>query len=211
VDDAAGVGRGGSILFVCEGNVCRSAFAQVVLSGRLEHLGITVSSAGTAALVDSDLDPLARSAAEAIVGPVETFLARQLTSAFIEEADVILTATREQRDLVAAQHPRTLSRLFALRDFSALLAQWDGRTVTAPAGSPSLVALLVKVAAAQRGSAPMAEAREIDVADPYRRGDAAFSRMRNEMLPSLERIETSLMALSEASRLLPDAPEAPRD
>ncbi|GAB4076375.1 arsenate reductase/protein-tyrosine-phosphatase family protein [Nostocoides australiense] len=186
---------GGTILFVCEGNVCRSAFAQVILAHRLTHLGIHVASAGTGALVDSELDPDARRLARALIGEVEPFRARQLTPELIGGADLVLTATRWQRDKVAVLNPRALSRVFALRDFAALLVQWDGVQDGASGEASSLIAQLVQIARAQRGTAPMLEAAEVDIGDPYRRGAAAFQRMQDEMLPSLERIEGALIAL----------------
>jgi len=190
-----GAAPGGSILFVCEGNVCRSAFAHVVLAHRLASLGIEVSSAGTGALLDSDLDPEARRLARGLIGEVEVFRARQLTSDLIGAADLILTATRWQRDKVAALNPRALSRVFALRDFAALLVQWDAVQDGASGEASSLIAQLVQIARAQRGTAPILEAAEVDIGDPYRRGAAAFQRMQDEMLPSLERIEGALIAL----------------
>lgn len=199
-----GAAPGGSILFVCEGNVCRSAFAHVVLAHRLATLGIEVSSAGTGALVDSDLDPEARRLARGLIGEVEVFRARQLTSDLIGAADLILTATRWQRDAVAALNPQALSRVFAVRDFAALLAQWDGNTGS-PEEPSSLVAHLVRIARALRGTVPMAEAEDVDIADPYRRGAQAFARMRDELLPSLDRIAKALTALSESTRPHPAA------
>ncbi len=191
---------------MCEGNICRSAFASAVLRDRLATHGIDVTSAGTGALVGSDVDPLARLAAQRLVGEFGPWSARQLTSEIIAGADLILSATREQRDQVAALDPRALSRVFALRDFSALLEQWDH--LTSPrGGSASLVAQLVAIANEHRGMSVMAQAGTIDIADPYRRGEAAFDRMQEEMLPSLEHIEAAVTALSglRAQRSAPRA------
>jgi len=199
----------GLVLFVCEGNVARSAFAEAVMASRLSGLGVAVASAGTRAVVDADLDPLARTAAERLEGEVAPFRARQLVTELIEPAGVVLCATRAQRDDVARLSPRAMSRTFALRDFGTLLAHWDGHTVSGDVDAP-LVTLLVRVAAAERGLVPWMSADAVDVADPYGRGAAAFDRMREQMLPSLQQIEDALIALRELRGSHPGAPRAPR-
>ena len=109
------------ILLVCTGNTCRSPMAELLLRRRLgdkldcgldqlEDRGVTVMSAGIAAMVGG------RASAEA----VEVMRKRQLdlsrhesqplSERLVRHADIIWTMTRSHRDAIVAQWPAAAAR-----------------------------------------------------------------------------------------------------
>lgn len=109
------------ILFVCNGNVCRSVIAErltrsIVVEYRLS--GITAASAGTRALVGFPVEPRAAEAIIGLGGDPSNFRARRLKAEHIERADLVLTMTENIRNEVAemgAAGPRTFTLLEAYR------------------------------------------------------------------------------------------------
>jgi len=165
------------VLCVCTGNICRSPTAERLLrhqlaqrldAGRRDGLSspIVVTSAGTGALVG---EPIQEHAAALLAGGgVDTsgFMARSVSSALIEEADLILAMTRWHRADCATLVPTSVPRLFTLREFARL----------AGAAAPELpqsddvagrARALVPAAAAKRGLVRAACPGDDDVADPY--------------------------------------------
>lgn len=115
-----------NILIVCVANVCRSPLAERVLLTRLqEFLGegasaIGVRSAGVLALVGNPMEDLAAEQLRRLGGSGEGFASTQWTSSMSEDADLVLTATRELRSRVLEETPRALRRTFTIREFAAL-------------------------------------------------------------------------------------------
>ncbi|SNR77685.1 hypothetical protein [Blastococcus mobilis] len=184
------------ILFVCTGNICRSplgerltrAFADEVLGERAHDL--TASSAGTEAVVGRGMDPSSAQVLVGLGGDPSGFEARQLTSAIVDEADLVLTMTRAHRRKVLEVSPRALARTFTLLEAAELLA--DAPTEDrSGAGDPAdrgrdLVAMLTRRRALRRA----ADTDQDDVPDPIGRpasvhlavGDA----IAGALLPLLE-------------------------
>lgn len=84
--------------------------------------------------------------------------ARDVDSQLVNDADVVLTMTKSQRDRLISRYPRAMRKTFALCEFSKLVS-------TLPQGST------IAELAQSRASAALTEAD--DVADPYRRGAEA--------------------------------------
>ncbi|MBO1767492.1 low molecular weight phosphatase family protein [Allobranchiibius sp. GilTou38] len=180
----------GAVLVVCTGNVCRSPYIERLLRASIGDLGVQVSSAGTMALVG---EPMSEESAELLTqGGVdaEGFVARQLTPAMVEQADLVLTATREHRSEVVRTAPRGLRYVFALADFSDLVGAAD-----VPSGV-SGVAGLVALASSRRGEV---EARDVDdsgIDDPFRQGHEAYARMASQVEQVLPPIVAAFRQLS---------------
>ena len=121
-----------SILAVCTGNVCRSPAVERLLASKLGPT-VTVSSAGTHALVGHPIsDPMAALLLDSDVEP-DSFAARRLSEPMLKEADLILSMTRAQRGLVVELWPPAVRRTFTLRELARLLEL--GRSVGAPRGN----------------------------------------------------------------------------
>ena len=168
---------------VCTGNICRSPFIERML--RVSVPGsIFVTSAGTEALVGEPMDPAAAELLRRHGGDPEGFVARQLTAEMVAEADLVLTATRAHRAAVASLQPRALRYGFTLGDFSDLAVgvNIDTRPVHT---AGSWVSHVARVVADRRGVVPPRSAKEVDIVDPYGRGDRAFSAMAQQVLAAL--------------------------
>ncbi len=160
-----------SILCICTGNVCRSPAAERLLASALGP-SVTVSSAGTYALIGQPFSPpMDQLVLEGGADPDE-FAARQLSETHLRQADLVLGMTREHRAAAVDLVPAIVRRSFTLREYARLLGRIDPDLL--PAGSPAdrARASLPLAAAQRRQSGPA----EDDVADPYGQADAAYAR-----------------------------------
>ncbi|MFD0362351.1 low molecular weight phosphatase family protein [Nocardia sp. GCM10030253] len=110
------------VLFVCNGNVCRSVVAERLTRAlAVEHrlAGLTAESAGTRALVGFPVEPLAAQTISGLGADPGNFRARRLKPEMIDRADLVLTMTEQIRDQAAAMGfgagPRTFTLLEAHR------------------------------------------------------------------------------------------------
>jgi protein-tyrosine phosphatase len=170
------------VLFVCVGNVCRSPLGQHLLAARLPADRFEVSSAGVMALVGEPMTPEAAVHLEPYGLSAEGFVSRQLTTAIVEESDLVLAATRDIRSRVLEEVPSAMRRTFTVREFAALLDQ-----VEPGADLQDLVAR----AAAVRSSAVL---DDYDITDPFRRGPEANARAAELMGTAVDRIAKGLAA-----------------
>lgn len=147
------------ILYICTGNICRSPFAEVYTAHLLAAHGlggvVTVSSAGTGALVGHSMHPAsqAEALARGVAEPwVDAFAARQLGQRTASSADLILGLTPTHRGEAVRVWPRALPMAFSLLEFARLAA------LVEPSGLPrdpvDRGGALVAAARARRGMAP---------------------------------------------------------
>ncbi|MCW2794018.1 MAG: protein tyrosine phosphatase [Nocardioides sp.] len=141
---APGAGTGTwsfTVLVVCEGNICRSPVAEVLLRKALAGApGVHVTSAGMRARAGSPVE----STMAQLLGEdaPEDFAARQVTAAAVNHAGLVLAMTRDQRSALVQLAPGCLRRTFTLREFAelALLVRRD-RPVAAASGAEVLAEL----------------------------------------------------------------------
>lgn len=170
--------------------------AEILLRRALEPRGVHVHSAGTQALVDYGMPQPAQEMAIALgadAGIVDAHRARYLIEPMLQQADLILTMSREHRSRAVQMMPRSLRRVFTIREFARLastLSTEDARAAADAAGDDPrerlrAVALAV---ADQRGlSEPVAD--EDDVIDPYRRSQEIYEQSAAEMTPAIVEVE----------------------
>src|SRR4051794_12794403 len=121
-----------SVLLVCTGNICRSAFAERLGRAYLaDALGaeagrVRLASAGTRAVVDASMHPDTVQVLQRYGGGAPGFAAPQVTARMVEDADLTLTMTRDHRREVLEVAPRALARTFTVREAAALLDRVDG-------------------------------------------------------------------------------------
>jgi protein-tyrosine phosphatase len=121
------------LLFVCFGNVCRSpvaerlalAWAEEALAASPELTQLTIGSAGLGAGEGRPMDPLSARALTVLGGDAEGFRSRPFSSHLAQDADLVLTMTRDQRRTVLTAAPLGLRRTFTLREAAALLPLVD--------------------------------------------------------------------------------------
>ncbi len=110
------------VLFVCNGNVCRSVIAERLtraLAVEYDLPYLTAESAGTRALVGFPVEPLAAQTIAGLGADPGNFRARRLKPEMIDKADLVLTMTEQIRDqvidLAFGAGPRTFTLLEASR------------------------------------------------------------------------------------------------
>jgi protein-tyrosine phosphatase len=122
---------GNRILFVCHANECRSPVMAGTMIAALEGAGRQdewrVSSGGT----DSRGGPLCPVAIDVLADAMDAalladyrdhFVSTAIAERTLERADLILTATREERAAIALRAPAARSRTFTLREAIGLMA-----------------------------------------------------------------------------------------
>ncbi len=107
------------LLVVCVGNVCRSPTAEFILRSRCREDAIMVESAGLGALVGNPIDPLAESVLVEHGLSGKTHVARQVTPALVDPADIVLVMEARHMGAVQALAPRAADKTF-------LLGKWHG-------------------------------------------------------------------------------------
>ncbi len=153
-----------AILTVCTGNICRSPAAQIALQGYLADADATITSAGTAALVDHGVPPEMARALKTHGLDASAHRARQLTPALATEADVIIAMTAEHRRRTVSETPQVLRRAFLLMEIAA------AARAGAPIAGATPAERLANLGSAVQAYRPMLAGHEIpDVPDPYRR------------------------------------------
>ncbi|MFC9896061.1 low molecular weight phosphatase family protein [Nocardia sp. NPDC127579] len=105
------------VLFVCNGNVCRSVIAERVaraVAREYELTGLTAESAGTRALVGFPVEPLAAQTITGLGADPAGFKARKLRPDMIDRADLVLAMTVQIRDQVTEMGFGVGARTFTL-------------------------------------------------------------------------------------------------
>jgi protein-tyrosine phosphatase len=155
------------ILFVCEGNVCRSVLAAAVLQKSLATAsGITVGSAGTHALVGEGADPVTAGIAARLGISLEGHRARQLTPDLLASADMVVSATRQLRSTAVQTYPPSVKYSFTVRQLARILK-------AAPVGFDSgglvgqaLVGALARSVNQEKGRLIAPQGDDDNIADP---------------------------------------------
>ncbi|WP_328392336.1 arsenate reductase/protein-tyrosine-phosphatase family protein [Nocardia sp. NBC_00416] len=120
------------ILFVCNGNVCRSVLAErLTRSIAVEYrlAGVTAESAGTRALVGFPVEPRAAEAIIGLGGDPSGFRARKLRPEHIDRADLVLTMTENIRDEATELAAGSAARAFTLLEAHRIARITGARTV----------------------------------------------------------------------------------
>jgi protein-tyrosine phosphatase len=185
-----------AVLHVCMGNICRSPMAerQLVLAAqqRLAKMEATTElgdllvsfSAGTGGWHEGEeMNPPAARQIQLRGGSVDGFTARKLTTAHLQQADLILTATADQLDYVHALRPNAVDRTFVLRHLARLLARIDPAALPPPGTDPEVFSARAAavVEAVRRARGDEAAVAEDDLDDPWGRGDQTFARIADEI------------------------------
>jgi protein-tyrosine phosphatase len=148
-----------TVLYVCTGNLCRSPMAELLFRGWADPAAdVTVSSAGTKALVGHGIDHSSAAALAQLGIDPSRHRARQFEPWMAAYAHLILTAGREHRDAVMTQLPSSYKRAFTMKEFVRLVGD-------VPTGEPGA---MVAAAAARRGPGKPVPPEDDDVRDPYR-------------------------------------------
>ncbi len=179
------------LLHVCTGNICRSPMAERLLARAVHDRApeateplVRSLSAGTGGWHEGEeMNPSAARQVRSRGGSVDGFVARKLRGDFIDEADLILTATADQYDYVTALRPQAAARTFVLGEFGRLLAGVDAAALPAAEPKPEAVhargvALVEQMHRLREHDLPQPGD---DLDDPWGRGDQTFTRVGDEI------------------------------
>lgn len=178
------------ILTVCTGNVCRSPMVERLLKVRLEERfgaqadDVTVTSAGTGALVGEAMTLQTAELVRRLGGDAEAHVARRLGQEMVADAGLVLALTREHRSAVARLLPRATRKTFTLREVARLAPLVEpGELPDAPLADR--LRALVPALAARRGFVPVEDPWDDDVIDPYRQSDEVYAQMSEQVVPAV--------------------------
>jgi protein-tyrosine phosphatase len=181
------------VLFVCTGNICRSAIAEQVFRARYGSADIQFASAGTGALVGSAMPEQAAEISRHMGGVPDAHSGRQLTQAIVAENDLVIALTRDHRSDVVRAHPRANRYTFTLRELARVMESYtsdpEAKPVLQQSSLPETLRGAIPLLAAQRGYTPApSSADEDDVIDPYRRSQEVYDRSGAEISDAIDRI-----------------------
>lgn len=185
-----------SILVVCTGNVCRSPLAERLLANHLRDIPeITVSSAGTHALVDQPMFNVTRQLASSYgLEDADSHRARQMAETHLESSDLILTMTRDQRRAVVELSPRVVRRTFTLREFARLAEATSDESLAAEICSTGeshadrLTAAVNAVTTSRGSLLPGLDPADDDVIDPYKRELEVHEASVEQLVPAVDAV-----------------------
>ncbi len=181
------------IMFVCTGNICRSPMAEQMLRAKLTARGVdgvTISSAGTHAMVDSDMPPHAREVLSTRGYEPTEHTSVQVTAALVEQADLVLVATEDHRADVVREFIPANRYSYTIKEFANQLAfvnnpgEVELPEVAKRAQSLALIA-------STRGLAPVLSIVDLD--DPYGKDIAAYEVVQRELEVSLDAVTNWLV------------------
>ncbi|EPR14464.1 low molecular weight protein arginine phosphatase [Ruminiclostridium papyrosolvens] len=131
------------IIFVCTGNTCRSCMAEGLMKEALKDLQdsrrIITASRGISAF---DGEPASGHSIKALKSlwdiDISSHQAKMLTNTDAEQADLILTMTRQHRDIIKGLCPQKKTQIFTLKEYVYLDLNPDGSAadISDPYGMP---------------------------------------------------------------------------
>jgi protein-tyrosine phosphatase len=174
------------ILVVCTGNVCRSPLGEKFLSRQLNGTAraVTVSSAGTHAMLGGKLPAEILALGAAHNAPVDEHIPQQLTDELIHMSDLILTAERVHRSDVVSRVPRASAKTFTLKQFARLAQEHESSIACGELAAPtvtSLIDFVAEIADFRSRASPPMSADYDDIADPYLLTQQDYDAALNEI------------------------------
>ncbi|HSP59806.1 MAG TPA: low molecular weight phosphatase family protein, partial [Ornithinimicrobium sp.] len=125
-------------------------------------------------------------------GRPEGFRARRLVASMVDEADLVLTATRDHRAAVVRTAPRAMKRVFTVRELAAIVATLPDEALPSSEDPAERLRELASVATRHRGRRRPGRPEDHDVVDPFRRADEVYLTMRAQVTDAVPHLFRAL-------------------
>lgn len=108
------------ILLICTGNTCRSPMAEGIMRCivNAENLDIEVSSAGISAIEGDKASKNAVCVLNEIGIDISSHRSKQVTQKMLDEVDIVLTMTRQHKDILLRSFKDLEDKIYTLKEFS---------------------------------------------------------------------------------------------
>ena len=107
-----------NIFFICTGNTCRSPLAEQIFNEQARDLSAHAFSAGLDAKAGSSMSPGAADALTNLGYTPTAHSSIMVSTEAVEEADVILTFTKDQKDELGQRFPAAIEKLFTISEYA---------------------------------------------------------------------------------------------
>lgn len=181
-----------NVLFVCTGNICRSPLAEQLFDqlAKQAKLSTKVKSAGVHALTGEQMHPNSQEAMRQINFTPKEHASQQLTQTLTNQADLIITATKEHANSTAQIDPAASKKIFTLKEL-ARISKYLEQNQELP--KPKQPIEKLNLAFQYRGYAPRANQSE-DIIDPWGRSFETYIEVTNQTHENIEQIINWLAA-----------------
>jgi protein-tyrosine phosphatase len=195
-----------TILLVCTGNICRSPMAEGFLRREIQERGIQgvqVESSGVSGWEGSPATPEAIDAVAEYGLDISGHLARRLTRAMTEQADLVVAMSSEHREAVGRLVPSAASRTFTIKELVDVLGyvRADERLEQEPVEQ---MRASVRAAGDLRRDGAIDELMDEDIADPLGLGIESYRAVAWELEELSKRLADALFPGSEAASVTED-------
>ena len=110
------------IMFICTGNICRSAMADAMLKYKIKDTDlenkIEVYSAGTYAETGAYATYNAIEAMDELGVDLRLHRATNILDSNIQDMDLILCATQNHRDFIISMYPDLINKTFTIKEYA---------------------------------------------------------------------------------------------
>ena len=157
------------VLMVCAGNLSRSPSAALLLRRAVLDSELLIGSAGVIAPVGEPVHPWTASALSALGVDSSAHRARRLLPEHIEQADLVLAATRDLRADSVRMYPAGVAKVWTLREFvrhAEVARPQLGERGPWPGTPAERLRVIQEHARPLRGALPRLAPELDDIADP---------------------------------------------
>lgn len=129
------------IMFICTGNICRSAMAEGMMKKLIKENNIDaeVYSCGIYAETGNDPTYNAQEAASEYGADISNHRATNIRDSKIEEMDIILCATISHKQSVLYLHPELEGKVFTMKEYAKLNKNGQDMDIKDPWGYDEFV------------------------------------------------------------------------
>ena len=108
------------VMFICTGNICRSAMGQALLEKRVKELNknIEVYSSGIYAYTGDKATNHAISIMKNYNVDLENHRATYIKETDIIEMDLILCATKNHKDIILEEYPKLQNKVYTIKEYA---------------------------------------------------------------------------------------------